>query len=123
MTDGVPLWVVQGGRPKEKTKKEGKYGESMQGLQPKPPAKATNGALVQKREYENSEPRTPQDHCLSHFTTRLEVLSDHQTGGVPHRTAAKGEEEPIGEEDLVQLVAEGGKEESKVHDETSDHCG
>ena len=123
MADGIPLRVVKGSRSKEESEKKSEDGEGMQGLQAKSPSQTANGALVQDRECEKTETRSCQDQGLRHFPPHLEVLSHHQAGGVSHRAAAKWEEQPVGEENLVQLVTEGSEEESQVHDETADHCG
>ena len=58
--------------------------------------------LVEEGEEDNAQSGPGQDEQLDELPPDLEVLANHEGGGVPHCAATQGEQEPVGQEHLEQ---------------------
>ena len=56
--------------------------------------------LVEEGEEDNAQSGPGQDKQLDELPPDLEVLANHEGGGVPHCAATQGEQEPVGQEHL-----------------------
>ena len=118
--DGRPLWMVESSRPVDEREQGGDGGEGGDRLQGVVPAVVGGQPVQQQGGAGDRDAHGGGDEALCEWAALPEVLSQHCAGGRVEESETRSKEEAEGDDHLVLLHREGGKEPAKAGEEASD---